>query len=72
MDGLVLWLDASDIDGNGERDSILDQASIPILVRRQMLKMPPRPLSLSPSYEQSGFGSFSVKFSSGQSMKVEF
>ena len=73
MDGLVLWLDASDIDGNGERDSILDQASIPIWVDKSANAKDATQTIITqmPSYEQSGFGSLpSVKFSSGQSMKV--
>ena len=32
MDGLILWLDATDIDGDGERDSVLDKTNIPLWV----------------------------------------
>ncbi|MEL0098081.1 MAG: LamG-like jellyroll fold domain-containing protein, partial [Opitutae bacterium] len=73
MDGLILWLDASDIDGNGERDSLIDQTNIPIWVDKSVSSKDATQTIINqmPTYERTGFGSLpSVKFSSGQSMKV--
>ena len=73
MDGLIFWLDATDIDADGQRDSLLDQANIPIWVDKSINAKDAIQTIVNqmPTYEENGFGSLpSVKFSSGQSMKV--
>ena len=73
MDGLVLWLDATDIDADGQRDSISDHTNIPIWVDKSISAKDATQTIINqmPTYDLSGFGSLpSVKFSSGQSMRV--
>ena len=73
MDGLILWLDASDVDGNGERDQIPDQTNIPLWVDKSTSAKDATQTIIDqmPSYDRSGFGSLpSVRFTSGQSLKV--
>ena len=63
----------TDIDADGQRDSLLDQANIPIWVDKSINAKDAIQTLVNqmPTYEENGFGSIpSVKFSSGKSMKV--
>ena len=73
MDGLLLWLDASDIDGDGQRDSLIDQASIPLWLdkSRSGKHATQSIISKMPAYDTNGFGNMpAVDFKSGKSMLV--
>ena len=73
LDGLVLWLDASDIDGNGLRDSLTDQSSIPQWLDKSKNEKHATQsiLSKMPSYDEDGFGTMpAIDFKSGHSMFI--
>ncbi len=73
LDGLLLWLDASDVDGNGERDSIADGSNIPLWLdkSRNEKHATQSILSKMPSYDKDGFGTMpAIDFKSGNSMFI--
>ena len=73
MDGLILWLDATDIDGDGERDQLRDKINLPLWVDKSISKKDATQTIIDqmPTDDRSGFSSLpSVRFVSGQSLKV--
>ena len=36
LDGLILWLDATDINGDGEKDNLFDKSNIPLWVDKSL------------------------------------
>jgi len=73
LDGLLLWLDASDIDGDRERDTLVDGAKIPLWLDKSRSERHATQsiLSKMPIYDKDGFGTMpAVQFESGNSMFV--
>ncbi|MDA8823656.1 LamG domain-containing protein, partial [Opitutales bacterium] len=73
MDGLVLWFDAMDIDGDGARDQFIDGNAVPLWVdksvsQKNALQTVPTAM---PSYAKSVLNSNpGVRFGSGESFNV--
>ncbi|MBT7650562.1 MAG: hypothetical protein HN553_06280, partial [Opitutae bacterium] len=73
MDGLVLWFDAMDLDGDGERDQFIDGNTVPLWVdksvsQKNALQTVPNAM---PSYAKSVFNSNpGIRFGSGESFNV--
>ena len=73
VDGLLLWLDATDLDGDGERDAISDSQKISIWVDKSSSEKHAAQslMSKMPAYKRYGFGSMpAIEFESGNSMFV--
>ena len=73
MDGLVLWLDAMDTDGDNQSDSILEGNSVPLWVdksesSKNALQSVPNAM---PTYAKSVFDGYpAIRFASGESYNI--
>ena len=72
MDGLVLWLDAMDVDGDNFLDSFTDGVDLPLWVDKSNAKNALQTVALqTPSYATKVFGALpAVRFQSGQSFNI--
>ena len=73
MEGLVLWLDALDVDGDNKPDSVLDDSLLPLWVDKSKSdKNALQTVALqSPSYAENAFGSLpGVRFQTGNSYNL--
>ena len=73
MDGLVLWLDAMDVDGDGFKDMLNDGARLPLWIDKSLNEknaLQSVPVAM-PTYTKSAFmNNPGVRFSSGESYNV--
>ena len=73
FEGLLLWLDASDVDGDGQRDNIADGSKIPLWIDKSRSSKDAKQslLNKMPSYSKDGLANKgSIVFKSNHSLEV--
>ena len=73
MDGMVLWLDAQDVDGDGATDSYQEGVSLPIWIDKSLSEKHAKQsvATKTPIYSTDGFSGLpAVRFQSGDAYNV--